>query len=78
MADKVIYELRVVRNPEGVWLETIYPEDGKRTRISRLPCDKNILRPRRHRMKDRSHQRMRKSLDFLEGLYNDLYGNVEK
>lgn len=77
MAEKLIYEFRVVRNPEGVWLETSYPEEGRRTRISGMPCDLHAMHPLWHRMKERSRRRTRKSLDFLEGLYNDLYGNVE-
>lgn len=78
MADKVIYELRVVRNPEGVLLEISHPKEGKRTKITGMPCDRHAVSPAWLRMKDRSRRRMRKSLDFLEGLYSDLYGNVEK
>lgn len=78
MAEKLIYELRVVRNPEGVWLETSYPKEGTRTKITEIPCGRYAVHPWWQWMKYRSQRGMRKSLDFLEGLYNDLYGNVEK
>lgn len=77
MAEKLIYELRVVENPEGIWLETSNPEEGKRTRSSRRLCDMHAMHLPWHRITERSRRRMRKSLDFLEGLYNDLYGNPE-
>jgi hypothetical protein len=78
MAEKLICELRLVKNPEGIWFETSYPEEGKRTESSRKFCDLHTMHLPWHRIKDRSRRRMRKSLDFLEGLYNDLYGNPEK
>lgn len=73
MAERVIYELRVVKNHEGIWLEFSYPEDGKRIRFSGHHLGKEPTCIPWNVMRDRSRRRMRESLDFLEGLYNELY-----
>ena len=83
MADKVIYEMRVervnnryqyrIRHPqEG--LTVSFPAGGKCRPVFFPVMRKKVMRLRNRRMREKSRQHMRRTLDFYEELYDQLYG----
>ncbi len=87
MAEKVIFEFRAQRAEEGYQYEV---RRGKKRFTVSKPFERECCPPVfvcfgpgiksqnwSRRIRDDSRRRMRETLDFFEGLYDDLYGEAE-
>ncbi|MEA3441760.1 MAG: hypothetical protein U9R58_15905 [Chloroflexota bacterium] len=86
MTEKVIFEFRTRQDEKGMRYEIKYPADGiavhapawKDFYPSFLPCSSSKREIKRAcRLRLRSRWQMRKTLDFYERMYEDLYGEEQ-